>query len=1692
MSFKLLKIGRARALTRRIGRCAEETQSVSKRRFGSAEPKRCASIRAALVAATVCVATAPSPSFAQMIDGDHTISADTNLTEDVTVNGQLILDGAAIDLNGHKLTVKGGFSATSASTAIGANIVGNPSFEQGFSTSGWTAWSDSSHPTDWTKTAGSVGSSRKNQPWVANVAIDGTYACYLQTGGTIQQNLDIEEAGYYEVSLMYASRRDQDYSGGIVTLSINGTTCYTDALVRLDTAVHTGKVLVRLDAGTSVPLVVSHAKNPGDSNSDQAIWVDAISVKKITGGGNAGIVDTSADAAGVFCVETTSSDAMAASATFYGGKTVYALAGDADWSAAGAINIPAGAAIDLNGHNLIVAGLTGDGVVIDTANEYYTLLNDDSRRLYMQLDYLASGTSVDSLNHGMEYIDTGYQHNTKTVVDMKVQILKTTTDWFCYYGARNGAANEFSGWIYRNNHWKGVSVDGDSGKPYPKNVPFPVHMEFNGTCTFGNADDSSTYLTFNSGAGGISSGRKDYLFALNQGSGNQFGANARIYYCTVKEKTAEAGVYDVKRDYVAAKRLSDGVLGMLDKENGVFYTNKGGGAFIAGDYAVNAEAAEFGSSGVLRIAVPAGATLALDDMPKIIGDVKIIKEGAGVLTYNETTSSQKYFLGGYEDHSAPIIAVWTGAANNNDFNDAANWSCTNDLGSALSGVAPDATTIKYILAADADWTAKGAIALGTGVTLDLNGNNLTAASITGDGIVVDSSNNYYTTLKDASGNFYVQLEYIASSRTQYIDTGYRHNANTVVDMKVAITKTPNNDWRCYYGSRTGEGNQNELAGWIQNGYHWKGVAGVKGAETSWKYTANTPFLVHLDGAANATCSVDGHTFTHANALKDSGYNDTLFCGRQSSNNPFFPADARIYYCTIKEGETVQRDFVAAKRLSDGVLGMLDKENGVFYTNKGSGAFIAGPYATNGSATGAGELHITAAEGETAALGSMAKIVGGIKVVKEGAGAMTLPAGGQYFAGGLEVAGGTLPMTQTAAFLAGTPITATAGGTIEVAAADGASYANDFTLAGGTLKVLASGTGNTTTASIAGTLALALGAENAQPVVSIDMTGCSSATFQLNTAALDVGSGVTAAPGFVSLADPDAYEASIVDGTAIKVEHLTSPITAVWTGLGEAGNFDDPANWSCSNKYGVALSNTTLPDNTTLTFRLAKDADWTAKGAITLGDGVTLDLNGQELIVTNSVSGGAIIDTSCQSSGIYYGENGDVCLEAKWLHSTSAGKQFIDTGYCHNPRTVVDMKVEYNPSLNGDGKWYSYFGGGGRNGSGSAGQNYALGGWMINASHWKSAGTSPEGSWGSAKNNTAFTVHLNKSGNCTINGETYCKGNGVDWGSTTPVTAFIFGHHKLDGTLYDNLYVGVRVYYCKISEGETVIRDFVPAMRITDGKPGMFDRENNKFYVNGNSASTADFNIGTLAYSATGGGGELHVIVAENETLSLANMSKIAGNVKIVKDGLGTLVAPVSGQYFTGGIEVQAGTLSMGGALSYGGEIDAAAGTMVSVPASVGTAGTSIVNIAGGVFMVGNIGVSVVDGTVTLGGNAISVAGSFALVSGTAAHTITLADGATLDFTQWTGTFPIAYPTLAYASGANITLKLEPATTALTALARSKNAETGKRNGYLLSWDAIPAGVTFSSDAATGARFRVVPDESGLRMSFKAGFCIIIK
>ena len=1227
-----------------------------------------------------------------------------------------------------------------------------------------------------------------------------------------------------------------------------------------------------------------------------------------------------------------------------------------------------------------------------------------------------------------QYIDTEDSHNASTIVDMRIQFNTVAPQFQAFYGARTGGnASQFGGWVNYSQFRYGYG--GNSASNYSAPV-------------VNTATIYDVHLNKSGQCTVVTNGVVADVFKIGSGNSDNTTLQLTDFLFAINQGSDTAG--NKSPQWHANAKIYSCVI----KKNGAIAHN-----FIPVKKLSNGETGMYDS---------------------VTGKFHV-------------SGNKKDFVGGPVAAHGLRLTPSGGAAS--DFS-----GLTIGAGVAL------AFTGDVALSADLDATVFASVEVAEGATLDLAGHNLTVNSITGDGLVTD-------TVGTALAG-YERLEFIKSTGTQYIDTAYIHDNSTKVDMRIKFDSV-SQEYQSFYGARNSKTDTAKgFSLWLNYAKFRRAFGGSAGNIDSHTVSTSTIYDIHLDksGACTATPeggeAIDLGSGTQGDSL---AYTDYLFAINQyvmtaeyTGWRADFRTSAKLYLCKIYSGTTLVRDFVPVRRKADNALGMLDLVEGKFYGNAGGGSFTAPD--TVVSTTPGGELHITVAEGATASFANMAKISGSVKVIKDGAGTLTLPASGTCFVGGLEVAGGTLSMTQTPINFLKTPIAASAGGTIEIAATGGASYANDFTIAGGTLKVLASGTGNTTTAAIAGTLALELGANDAQPAVSIDMTDCSSATFVLNTTALTAGTGVTAAPGFVSLADTTTFEAS-VDGASIKVERLTSPAIAVWTGRGVAGDFDDPDNWSCSNKNGVALSNTTLPDlsGSTLTFRLGMDADWTAKGAIALGAGVVLDLAGHNLTATSITGAGVVIDSS---DNFITASDGSVYQKIQYVQATQDGAnnsgggqsdgkpkiQYVDTEYYHVGTTKVDIRVEFQDVSYSDNYGYATYYGCRNNGDNATHQ---LGGWLHNSKFYYYDTSEQDGA--TAYTGRIYDIRLDKGDSSYANyadgtlASTLGTGNGAGE-SNTYGTDYIFANNQVwNGGKYWPC--KCRVYSCKVYTGDTPERDFVPVRRVSGtnpGEAGFWCNVTKKFYGNSGYGSLT---AGPAVQSETAG--ELHITVAEGATLSLANTAKIAGNVKIVKDGLGTLVAPTTGHYFVGGIDVTAGTLSMDGALAYGGTIDAAAGTTVSVPKSVGSAGTSVVNIAGGTLDVANCGTSLVDGTVTLGGNAISVAGSFVPVSGTAAHTITLADGATLDFTQWTGKFPIAYPTLAYASGANITVKLEPATTALTALARSKDAETGKRNGYLFSWDSPPTDVTFSSDAATGARFRVVPDENGLRVSFKAGLAIII-
>ena len=177
---------------------------------------------------------------------------------------------------------------------------------------------------------------------------------------------------------------------------------------------------------------------------------------------------------------------------------------------------------------------------------------------------------------------------------------------------------------------------------------------------------------------------------------------------------------------------------------------------------------------------------------------------------------------------------------------------------------------------------------------------------------------------------YKQLEYIQSSGTQYIDTGFKPNQNTKFEVDLAITNTG-----CHvFGARTAYLNKAFVLFWASNSEFCIQMAdsdfngGTFDTTKRYKVTMTSSQLF-LDDNLQASYSV-GDFQCEQNAWLMSCYS--------SSASEY--ARGRLYSAKIYDGNTLVRNFIPCKN-PDGVIGMWDDVNSVFYGNAGTGSFAAG-------------------------------------------------------------------------------------------------------------------------------------------------------------------------------------------------------------------------------------------------------------------------------------------------------------------------------------------------------------------------------------------------------------------------------------------------------------------------------------------------------------------------------------------------------------------------------------------------------------------------------------------------------------------------------------------------------------------------------------------------------------------------------
>lgn len=194
--------------------------------------------------------------------------------------------------------------------------------------------------------------------------------------------------------------------------------------------------------------------------------------------------------------------------------------------------------------------------------------------------------------------------------------------------------------------------------------------------------------------------------------------------------------------------------------------------------------------------------------------------------------------------------------------------------------------------------------------------------------------NGLTPVFKVGGVKYTPLEYIQSTGTQYIDTGIRVTPENYQQLKMSVTcekigkGSGSSDWlvdgsnianayfytgvyngKYYYGCGTAD--------------HDTGIAAASGKQTFTLDIPSSKFTV----SDTVDVSISTEPVTASASLYLFGFN----------YNPVRCYAEKVYSCQIYIGDTLVRDFIAAKD-ELGNAGLYDKVEGKFYYNAGTGSF----------------------------------------------------------------------------------------------------------------------------------------------------------------------------------------------------------------------------------------------------------------------------------------------------------------------------------------------------------------------------------------------------------------------------------------------------------------------------------------------------------------------------------------------------------------------------------------------------------------------------------------------------------------------------------------------------------------------------------------------------------------------------------
>ena len=186
---------------------------------------------------------------------------------------------------------------------------------------------------------------------------------------------------------------------------------------------------------------------------------------------------------------------------------------------------------------------------------------------------------------------------------------------------------------------------------------------------------------------------------------------------------------------------------------------------------------------------------------------------------------------------------------------------------------------------------------------------------------------------------YTKLEYIESTGTQYIDTGVTPTQYTKIEVDFELTTTTQQTYTALFGTQNADSGYPGCLFFCGSTYTIR--FGTQQLNTTSGININTNR--HTAEISFNNFIFDNVTYTGTNTFTTAIANPIYIFCRNSGGSPFSNsyAKAKIYSFKLYDNGTLVRDFIPVLKNTTGEAGLLDKVNGVFYGNSGTGSFSFG-------------------------------------------------------------------------------------------------------------------------------------------------------------------------------------------------------------------------------------------------------------------------------------------------------------------------------------------------------------------------------------------------------------------------------------------------------------------------------------------------------------------------------------------------------------------------------------------------------------------------------------------------------------------------------------------------------------------------------------------------------------------------------